>query len=111
LPAGAEDSAADEALAKVVENAAALARNTSAEEDQPHAALEAAVAAVPQPPPAPDVPLPEALLATAEVPEARLPEIAVTDPVVLESLDSLKTVDVGEVQDDPSAANGAAAAT
>jgi regulator of protease activity HflC (stomatin/prohibitin superfamily) len=111
LPAGAEDSAADEALAKVVENAAALARNTSAEEDQPHAALEAAVAAVPQPPPAPEVPLPEALLGTAGVPEARLPEVAVTDPAVLESLDGLKPVDVGEVQEDPSTANGAAAGT
>jgi len=109
VPAGAENSAADAALAKVVENAAALARNTSAEEEQPQAALEAAVAAVPQAAPPPDVPLPEALLATADVPEARLPEVAVTDPAVLESLDSLKSVDVGEVQDDPSAANGAAA--
>ncbi len=108
LPAGAENSSADAALAKVVETAAALARNTSADEEQPHA-LEAAVAAVPQAAPPPDVPLPEALLATADIPEARLPEVAVTDPAVLESLDSLKTVDVGGVQEDPSAANGAAA--
>jgi len=108
-PGGAEASAADAVLAKVVQNAAALARNTSADDPQPQAALEAAVAAVPQAPPPPDVPLPEALLATAGVPEARLPEVAVTDPAVLESLDGLKPVDVADVQEEPGAANGAAA--
>jgi regulator of protease activity HflC (stomatin/prohibitin superfamily) len=108
-PAGAEASAADAVLAKVVQNAAALARNTSADDAPPQAALEAAVAAVPQAPPPPDVPLPEALLATAAVPEARLPEVAVTDPAVLESLDGLKPADVAEVQEEPGAANGAAA--
>src|SRR5271165_2580794 len=77
LPSGPEASAADAALAKVVQNAAALARNTSAEDAPPPAALEAAVAAIPQAPPPPDVPLPEALLDTAGVPEARLPEVAV----------------------------------
>jgi hypothetical protein len=50
----------------------------------------------------PEVPLPDALLRTDAVPE-------VTDPAVLETLDGLKPVDVGEVQEDPTAANGAAA--
>ena len=38
----------------------------AAEEAQPQAALEQAAAAVPQAPPPPEVPLPEALLATAD---------------------------------------------
>ncbi len=106
--AGAEDSAADAALAKVVQNATALARNTSADEAQPQAALEQVVAAVPQAPPPPDVPLPEALLGTADVPEARLPEVAATDPAIREALIGLEPGDSAEVQD-PSAANGATA--
>jgi len=110
LPAGAEDSAADAALAKVVQNAAALARNTSAEDPLPQASLEAAVAAVPQAPPPPDVPLPQALLEGAEVPEARLPDVVVTDPEIREALKGLEPAGVGEGQEDPSAANGAAAA-
>jgi regulator of protease activity HflC (stomatin/prohibitin superfamily) len=106
--AGAGDSAADAVLAKVVQNAAALERNTSADAVQPQAALAAAVAAVPQAPPPPDVPVPEALLETAGVPEARLPEVAVTDPVIRQALDGLEPGDTPEVQD-PSAANGAVA--
>ncbi len=109
LPAGAEDSAADAALAKVVQNAAALARNTSAEDPLPQASLEAAVAAVPQAPPPPDVPVPQALLEGAEVPEARLPDVVVTDPEIREALKGLEPAGVGEGQEDPSAANGAAA--
>jgi len=104
----AEVSAADAALAEVVQNATALERNTSAEDAQPQAALEKAVAAIPPTPPPPDVPLPEVLLKTAAVPEAPLPEIAVTDPVVLQALSDLVPTDAGEVND-PSAANGAAA--
>jgi regulator of protease activity HflC (stomatin/prohibitin superfamily) len=104
----AEVSAADAALAEVVQNATALERNTSAEDAQPQAALEKAVAAIPPTPPPPDVPLPEALLKTAAVPEAPLPEIAVTDPVVLQALSDLVPTDADEVHD-PSAANGAAA--
>ena len=107
LTAGAEDSAADAALAEVVLNEAALAGNAAPE--QSHAALAAAMAAVPEAMAPPEVPLPEALLKTDAVPEARLPEVAVTDPVVLETLDGLKPAAVGEVQEDPSAANGAAA--
>ncbi len=107
LPAGAGDSAADAALAKVVQNAAALARNTSAEDPLPQVSLEAAVAAVPQPPPPPDVPLPEALL-TTDVPEARLPEVDVTDPAIRDALSGMAPVEADDVQD-PSAANGAAA--
>jgi len=105
---GAEVSAADAALAQVVQNATALERNTSAEDAQPQAALEKAVAAIPPTPPPPDVPLPEVLFKTAAVPEVPLPEVTVTDPVVLQALSDLVPTDPGEVQD-PSAANGAAA--
>jgi regulator of protease activity HflC (stomatin/prohibitin superfamily) len=94
LSAGAEDSAADAALAEVVRD---------------EAALTAAMAAVPEPMALPEVPLPEALLRTDAVPEGRLPEVGVTDPAVPETLDGLKPVDVGQVQEDPAAANGAAA--
>ena len=94
LSAGAEDSAADAALAEVVRD---------------EAALTAAMAAVPEPMALPEVPLPEALLRTDAVPEGRLPEFGVTDPAVPETLDGLKPVDVGQVQEDPAAANGAAA--
>jgi len=100
LSAGAEDSAADAAAAKVVRDEAALAANAVPELSQ--AALAAAMAAVPEPIGLPDVPLPEALLRADAVPE-------VADPAVLETLDGLKPVDVGEVQEDPTAANGAAA--
>jgi regulator of protease activity HflC (stomatin/prohibitin superfamily) len=106
-PAVAEDGAADAALAKVVQNAAALEGDSSSEEAQP-AALAAAVATVPPTPPPPDVPLPEALLGAAAVPEARLPEIVVTDPAVREALKDMEPVEADEVQD-TSAANGAAA--
>ena len=109
-PAGsgrADDSAADAALAEVVQNAAALERNTSAEDAQPQAALEQKVAAVPQPPP-PDVPLPAALLETAAIPEVPLPAVSVTDPVVLQALNGLEPGDTAEVPD-PGAANGAVA--
>ena len=108
LAAGAQDSAADAALAEVVQNAAALERNTSAEEAQPQAALEQVVAAVPQAPPPPEVPLPEALLATADVPEARLPDVGATDPAIRDALSGLEPGDTAEVPD-PSAANGAVA--
>jgi regulator of protease activity HflC (stomatin/prohibitin superfamily) len=104
---GAEDSAADAALAEVVQNAAALERNTSAEEAPPQAALEQAVAAVPQAPPPPEVPLPEALLGTAGVPEARLPEVAATDPAIREALNGLEPGDTADVPDPT--ANGAVA--
>jgi len=109
LTAGSEDSSADAALAEVVQNEAALAGNADPKLAQ--AALAATMAAVPEPmaPPPPEVPLPEALLRTDAVPEGRLPEVGVTDPAVLETLDGLKPADVGEVQEDPSAANGAAA--
>jgi regulator of protease activity HflC (stomatin/prohibitin superfamily) len=106
LSAGAEDSAADAALAEVVRNEGALAGNAVPELSQ--AALAAAMAAVPEQMALPEVPLPEALLRTDAVPEGRLPEVGVTDPAVLEALDGLKPVDVGEVQEDPTAANGAA---
>jgi regulator of protease activity HflC (stomatin/prohibitin superfamily) len=104
---GAQDNAADAALAEVVQNAAALERNTSAEEAAPQAALEQAVAAVPQAPPPPEVPLPDALLGTAGVPEAQLPEVTATDPVIRDALNGLEPGDTAEVPD-PSA-NGAAA--
>jgi regulator of protease activity HflC (stomatin/prohibitin superfamily) len=107
LPAGAKDSAADAALDEVVRNEAALAGN--AIPDIPQAALAAAMAAVPEPMTLPEVPLPEALLRTDAVPEGRLPEVGVTDPSVPETIDGLKPVDVGQVQEDPTAANGAAA--
>jgi len=107
LSPGAEDSAADAALAAVVRDEAALAGNAAPEQSQ--AALAAAMAAVPEPVALPEVPLPEALLGTDAVPEVRLPEVGVTDPAVLETLDGLKPVDAGEVQEDPAAANGAAA--
>jgi regulator of protease activity HflC (stomatin/prohibitin superfamily) len=103
----APDSDADAALAQVVQNAAALERNTSAEEAPPQAALEQAVAAVPQAPPPPEVPLPDALLGTAGVPEARLPEVTATDPVIRDALNGLEPGDTAELPD-PSA-NGAAA--
>jgi hypothetical protein len=106
LSAGAEDSAADAALAEVVRNEGALEGNAVPELSQ--AALAAAMAAVPEQMALPEVPLPEALLRTDAVPEGRLPEVGVTDPAVLEALDGLKPVDVGEVQEDPNAANGAA---
>jgi len=64
------------------------------------------VAAIPQTPPPPDVPLPEVLLTTAAVPEAPLPEVTVTDPVVLQALNGLEPGDTAGLQD-PSAANGA----
>jgi len=57
VTAAAEVSSADAALAEVVQNATALERNTSAEDAQPQAALEKAVAAIPPTPPPPDVPL------------------------------------------------------
>jgi hypothetical protein len=107
LTAGAEDSAADAALAEVVRHEPALAGNAVPEPSQ--AALAAAMAAVPAPTALPEVPLPEALLRTDAVPESRLPEAGVTDPAVLEAVDGLTPVDVGDVQDDPTAANGAAA--
>jgi regulator of protease activity HflC (stomatin/prohibitin superfamily) len=106
-PAVADDGAADAALAKVVQNVAALAPDPGPEDAPPQAALAAAVAAVPQAPPPPEVPLPDALLETAAVPEARLPEIVVTDPAVREALKGLDLVEADEGQD-PSAANGAA---
>ncbi len=108
LPAAAEDSAADAALAKVVQNAAALARNTSAEDPPPQTSLEAAVAAVPEPPPPPDVPLPEALLGAEAVPDARLPDVSVTDPAIQDALSGMAPIQADDEQD-PSAANGAAA--
>jgi len=108
LRPGPQDSAADAALAEVVQNAVALERNTSAEDAQPQAALEHVVAAVPQAPPPPEVPLPEALLGTAGVPEARLPELAATDPAIRDALNGLEPGDTPEVPD-PSAANGAVA--
>jgi len=108
LTPGPQDSAADAALAEVVQNAVALERNTSAEDAQPQAALEHVVAAVPQAPPPPEVPLPEALLGTAGVPEARLPELAATDPAIRDALNGLEPGDTPEVPD-PSAANGAVA--
>ncbi len=107
LSAGAEHSAADAALAEVVRNEAALAGNAVPELSE--AALAAAMDAVPEPMALPDVPLPEALLRTELVPEGRLPEVGVTDPAVLETLDGLKSVDVGKVHEDPTGANGAAA--
>jgi regulator of protease activity HflC (stomatin/prohibitin superfamily) len=107
LTAGTEDSAADAALAEVVRDETALAGNAVPEPSQ--AALAAAMAAVPEPTALPEVPLPEALLRTDAVPEGRLPEAGVTDPAALETVDGLKPVDVGEVRDDPTAANGAAA--
>jgi regulator of protease activity HflC (stomatin/prohibitin superfamily) len=107
LSAGAEDGAADAALAEVVRNEAALAGNAVPELSQD--ALAAAMAAVPEPMALPEVPLPEALLRTEAVPEGRLPEVGVTDPVVPETLDGSRPVEVGEVQEDPTAANGAAA--
>jgi len=94
LSAGAEDSAADAALAEVVRD---------------EAALSAAMAAVPEPMALPEVPLPEALLRTDAVPEGRLPEVGVTDPAVPEALGGLTPVDVSQVQEDPAAANGAGA--
>ncbi len=106
VTAATEHSAAD-ALAEVVRNEAALESNAVPETALPQAALAAAVASVPEPP-APDVPLPEALLGAPAVPEARLPDVTVTDPAVLKALNSLEAVEAGEVQD-PSAANGAAA--
>ncbi|HEY2080937.1 MAG TPA: SPFH domain-containing protein [Streptosporangiaceae bacterium] len=109
LSAGAEDSAADAALAEVVRNEATLAGNAVPELSQ--AALAAAMAAVPEPVPLPEVPLPDALLRADAVPEGRLPEVGVTDPAVPETLDGLKPVDAGEVQEDTTAANGAAAGT
>jgi regulator of protease activity HflC (stomatin/prohibitin superfamily) len=51
------------------------------------AALDAAVAAVPEATALPDMPLPAALLEPVGVPDARLPEVAVTDPIVLQALD------------------------
>ena len=66
------------------------------------------MAAVPQAPPPPDVPLPEALLATPDVPEARLPDVDATDPADSGCLSGLEPGDTAEVPD-PSAANGAAA--
>ena len=107
LTAGAEESAADAALAEVVRNEAALAGNAGSE--QPQAALAAAMAAVPEPMAPPEVPLPEALLRTDAVPEGRLPEVGLSDPAVLETLDGMKPADIGEVHEDPSAANGAGA--
>jgi regulator of protease activity HflC (stomatin/prohibitin superfamily) len=107
LLAGAEDSAADAALAEVVRNEATLAGNAVPVLSQ--AALAAAMAAVPEPVALPEVPLPEALLRADAVPEGRLPEVGVTDPAVPETLDGLKPVNVGEVQEDTTAANGAAA--
>jgi regulator of protease activity HflC (stomatin/prohibitin superfamily) len=94
LSARAGDSAADAALAEVVRD---------------EAALTAATAGVPEPMALPEVPLPEVLLPTDAVPEGRLPEAGVTDPAVPEALDGLKPVDVGQVQEGPTAANGAAA--
>ncbi len=67
LTAGAEESAADAALAEVVLNEAALAGNAVPE--QPQAVLAAAMASVPEPPAPPEVPLPEALLRTDAVQE------------------------------------------
>jgi regulator of protease activity HflC (stomatin/prohibitin superfamily) len=107
VTAGAEDNAADAALAEVVRNEAALAGNASPELSR--AALAAAMAALPEPMAPPEVPLPDALLRTDAVPEGRLPESGVTDPAVVETLDGMKPADIGEVQQDPSAANGAAA--
>jgi len=106
LTAGAEESAADAALAEVVLNEAALAGNAAPEQSQ--AALAAAMTAVPEPMAPPEVPLPEALLRTDVVTEGRLPEVGGTDPAVPETLDGMKPANVGEVQEDPSAANGAA---
>jgi regulator of protease activity HflC (stomatin/prohibitin superfamily) len=81
VTAEAEGSAADAALAEVVKNEAALA-GTAVPELSP-AALAAAVAAVPEPMAPPELPLPEAL-------------------------DHLTAIDVDDVQDGPSSANGAA---
>ncbi len=67
VTAAPEDGAADAALAEVVHNEAALAGTAV-----PEALL--AAAAVPEAPPPPDVPLPEALLASAAVPDVPLPE-------------------------------------
>jgi hypothetical protein len=67
LTTGAEESAADAALAEVVLNEAALAGNAVPE--QPQAALAAAMAAIPEPPAPPEVPLPDALLKTDGVHE------------------------------------------
>jgi len=106
LTTGAEESAADAALAEVVLNEAALAGNAAPEQSQ--AALAAAMTAVPEPMAPPEVPLPEALLRTDVVTEGRLPEVGGTDPAVPETLDGMKPANVGEVQEDPSAANGAA---
>jgi regulator of protease activity HflC (stomatin/prohibitin superfamily) len=84
LPAGVAASAADNVLAEVVRNEAALAGHGAAEPSQ--AALAAAIAAIPEAPaPPPELPLPEAL-------------------------DQLTAIDVDDVQDGPGSANGAASA-
>jgi hypothetical protein len=83
LTAGAEDSAADAALAEVVHNEATLAGH--ADPELSPAALAAAMAAVPEPIEPPEVPLPDALLRTDALPEVRLPEVVVTDPAPLEA--------------------------
>jgi regulator of protease activity HflC (stomatin/prohibitin superfamily) len=108
LTSGSQDNAADQALAEVIETAAALAMNSGTETAMPQATLAAAAAEVPPAPPPPDVPLPDALLATDPVPEARLPEVGVTDPAIRDGLGGMASVEADEVQD-PSAANGAAA--
>jgi regulator of protease activity HflC (stomatin/prohibitin superfamily) len=107
LTAGSEESAADAELAEVVNYAESLEGNSVPETALPQAGLEGAVAAVPQAPPPPDVPLPESLL-TGGVPDAPLPEVSVTDPAVRDALDGLGSVEASEVQD-PSSANGASA--
>ncbi len=99
---------ADDALAEVVRNEAALARTAVSETELPQVALAAAAVSIPEPPP-PDVPLPEALLGTPAVPEARISEVIVTDPGVLDALSGLAAVEADEVQD-AGAANGSAGA-
>ncbi len=100
---------ADDALAEVVRNEAALARTAVSETELPQVALAAAAVSIPEPPPPPDVPLPEALLGTPAVPEARISEVIVTDPGVLDALSGLAAVEADEVQD-AGAANGSAGA-
>jgi regulator of protease activity HflC (stomatin/prohibitin superfamily) len=82
LTSGPESRAADNALAEVVRNEAVLAGHGVPEPS--HTALAAAMAALPEPMPPPEVPLPDAL-------------------------DNLTVIDVDDAQDGPGTANGAAA--
>jgi len=84
LTSGPESRAADNALAEVVRNEAVLAGHGVPEPS--HTALAAAMAALPEPMPPPEVPLPDAL-------------------------DNLTVIDVDDAQDAPGTANRAAAST